>query len=179
MFCNTVISRPVISANETNRGVYLLCSSAAEFLLRPPDNVSGSLEIHQINIAHMERWWAWLVEGGNQSWLARIVDQAVNPVRTCWLAGPQWGQQLWIVKPWWLRRTDAEALQPSCWWLNVQIFFEHFFFKSGLVLAVALCSFPSIVKQAQQDLSPSHRLFRIIRPWLSYCFLIQNDFSNR
>lgn len=66
MFCNIVISRPVIWANETNRGVYLLCSSAAAFLPRPPDNVSGSLEIHQINIVHMERWRAWLLEAGNQ-----------------------------------------------------------------------------------------------------------------
>lgn len=60
MFCNTVISRPVISANETNRGGFLLCSgaaaqqrsSAAAALPRPPDNLSASLEIHQINILH-------------------------------------------------------------------------------------------------------------------------------
>lgn len=59
MFCNTVISRPVISANETNRGGFLLCSgaaaqqrSSAAAQPRPPDNLSASLEIHQINILH-------------------------------------------------------------------------------------------------------------------------------
>lgn len=68
MFCNTVISCPVISANETNRGGFLLCSSAATALPRPPDNLSASLEIHQINILH--GWMGGVVGGG---WLRQEI----------------------------------------------------------------------------------------------------------
>lgn len=104
MFCNTVISRPVISANETNRGGFLLCSgaaagqrsSAAAALPRPPDNLSASLEIHQINILHGWRGGTGgaLVEAGNRRHLWSDVpagcvligpcDQAPGPSAPCW-----------------------------------------------------------------------------------------------
>lgn len=71
MFCNTVICRPAISANEANRGGYLLCSGAATLLPRPPDNLSGSLEIHQLDVLH--GWMEGCGVGGGRGWLRQEI----------------------------------------------------------------------------------------------------------
>lgn len=86
MFCNSVISRPVIWTNETNRGVYLLLQQRSCVSAEASWSTLAVLwKFTKIDVEQMERWWAWLVEAGNQPWLAHIDDQALDLLKTWWL----------------------------------------------------------------------------------------------